>query len=108
MKHGRFTPVLILFAAATARADDKDKPTYHERLEYDAAKGQWIEIAPPIPGTEDGDLALARSLLASANTRPARPRGMAEMYRNPLSARGPLYAAETEVSAGDAKLKSGI
>lgn len=110
MKHGRFTPILIVLAAvATARAAD-DKPTYHERLEYDAAKGQWIEIAPPIPGTEDGDLALARSLLAQCEYKAAR-KAFDEWFETyPESTLRPealFYAAENEVSAEDTKPKSG-
>ncbi|HKQ49595.1 MAG TPA: outer membrane protein assembly factor BamD [Phycisphaerae bacterium] len=110
MKHGCFAPLLILLASATARGDDKAKPTYHERLEFDAAKGQWIEIAPPIPGTEDGDLALARSLLAQCEYKDARKAFEHWFETYPESTLRPealFYAAETEVSAEDAKPKSG-
>lgn len=110
MKHGGLAAFwIVLAAAALARAAD-EKPVYHERLEYDAAKGQWIEIAPPIPGTEDGDLALARSLSAQCEYKKAR-KAFDEWFKTyPESTHRPealFYAAENEVSAEDAKPKSG-
>lgn len=101
--------LFVLAASAPARAGD-DKPKYHERLEYDAAKGQWIEIAPPIPGTEDGDLALARLLSAQCEYKKAR-KAFADWFKTyPESTLRPealFYAAETEVSAEDAEPKTG-
>ncbi|RIK63287.1 MAG: hypothetical protein DCC65_16330 [Planctomycetota bacterium] len=111
MKHG-CTAALVLalhLAAATAGAAD-DKQTYQERLEYDPKTGQWSEVAPPVPGTEEGDLALARSLLARGDFAAAR-KAFAQWFKtHPDSPHYPealFYAAETEVSAEDQKAKSG-
>ncbi len=101
--------MIVLTAWPLARAGD-DKPVYHERLEYDAAKDRWIEIAPPVPGTEDGDLALARSLSAQCEYKKARKAFAAWFKTYPESTHRPealFYAAETEVSAEDAKPKDG-
>jgi TolA-binding protein len=109
MKQGCFTAILIGLSVATAGAEP-EKPTYHERLEYDAAKGKWIEIAPPVPGTEEGDLALARSLSAQCEYKKARKAFDQWFKTYPESTRRPealFYAAENEVSAEDAKPKDG-
>ena len=45
---------------------------YAERLSYDPQSGQWVQIASPTPGTEDGDLELTRSLLARGKAKKAR------------------------------------
>ena len=88
----------------------QDEETYHERLEYDAASGQWIETAPPIPGTEAGDIALARSLLARGEYKAARKAFKKWFKTYPDSPHRPealFYAAETEVSADDVKPRRG-
>jgi outer membrane protein assembly factor BamD (BamD/ComL family) len=99
----------VLTSNSPLRADDKEQ-TYNERLEYDATTGQWLEIAPPIPGTEEGDLALARYLLAKAEYKEAR-QAFKEWFKNyPESAsraEGLFYAAETEIMAVDVKPKGG-
>ena len=90
-------------------AQDKDQ-TYHERLEYDSATGQWIEIAPPIPGTDEGDLAIARSLVARTEFVEARKAFKTWFKTYPDSPNRPealFYAAENEVMAEDAKPKGG-
>ncbi|GJQ25875.1 MAG: hypothetical protein HBSAPP02_09070 [Phycisphaerae bacterium] len=113
----RLAPIVAvgvaLFVAAacpaqTTSADDES--LYQERLEYDPATGKWIAIAPPIPGTEDGDLALARFLLARNKYAKARKAFAAWMKAYPESPKWPealLYAAETEISAEDEKPKAG-
>ncbi len=101
--------VVVIFGCATYCAAQEDE-AYHERLEYDAATGQWVEIAPPIPGTEAGDLALARSLLARGEYKKARKAFKTWFKTYVDSAHWPealFYAAETEILAEDAKPKRG-
>jgi len=50
-------------------AKEGSKESYPERLTYDPKTGEWLELAPPEPGTEDGDLELARATLARAESR---------------------------------------
>ncbi len=106
-------PMIALSALlwpAIALAQAAKDETYYERLEYDAETGEWLEIAPPIPGTEGGDLSLARSLLARGHFPEAR-KAFAEWFKaypdSTLYPEALFYAAETEVSAEDAKPKSG-
>jgi outer membrane protein assembly factor BamD (BamD/ComL family) len=99
--------VVLGLAAVCAAQEDE---TYHERLEYDAATGEWVAIAPPVPGTEEGDLALGRSLLARGEYKKARKAFKKWFKAYPDSPHWPealFYAAETEVSAEDAKPKKG-
>lgn len=119
MKQGCTPAVSVLFATfalggifttAQANPGSNDSQTYHERLEYDPKTGEWREIAPPIPGTEDGDLALARSLLARSEFKDARKAFAAWFKTYPGSEFWPealFYAAETEVSAEDQEPRSG-
>ena len=92
-------------------ADDKAKDqAYNERLEYDPATGQWIELPPPVPGTEEGDLAIAREHLAKGQYAMARKAFKAWFKAYPESMLRPealFYAAENEVMAEDAKPKGG-
>lgn len=99
----------FLAPAPVARAAD-EKQTYNERLEYDPKTGEWVELAPPIPGTEEGDLALARFLLAQGEYKKARKAFKAWFETWPESTHrdeGLFYAAETEIAAEDAKPKAG-
>ncbi len=101
--------LLALFLAAPGLSQEVDS-TYQERLEYDPATGHWNEVAPPIPGTEEGDLALARSLLAQGEYKMAREAFATWFKVYPESPHWPealFYAAETEVSAEDQKPKHG-
>jgi outer membrane protein assembly factor BamD (BamD/ComL family) len=100
---------ILLTLACAASAQDNDQ-TYHERLEFDPATGDWVEIAPPIPGTEEGDLALARSLLARGQYKKARKAFAEWMKTYPESTHWPeglFYAAEAEVTAEELKPKQG-
>lgn len=102
--------LVILLNATSLFAAPGNQQTYQERLEYDASAGAWKEIAPPIPGTEEGDLALARSLLARTEYAEARKAFKAWFKTYPYSMHWPealFYAAETEISAEDQKPKSG-
>ena len=88
----------------------QEEAAYHERLEFDPETSQWLEIAPPLPGTEAGDLALARSLLARGEFKKARAafETWFGMYpESPILPEAFFYAAETEVSADDAKPRGG-
>lgn len=102
----------ICFAACLlqpARGDDKSEK-YAERQIFDPATGEWKAVAPPIAGTEDGDLELARSLLARSEFEAARKAFKAWFKSYPDSARRPealFYAADTEVSSEEAKADSG-
>ncbi|MCG8408677.1 MAG: outer membrane protein assembly factor BamD [Phycisphaerales bacterium] len=88
----------------------QDTEAYHERLEFDPATGKWKELPPPIPGTEGGDLALARSMLAKGeykNARKAFKKWFEQYPESPYWPEALFYAAETEVSAEDVKPRSG-
>lgn len=103
------TAFVVLAATAACPAQQEDQ-TYHERLEFDPATGEWVEIAPPIPGTEEGDLALARSLVAQGEYKKARKAFKEWMKTYPESAHWPealFYAAETEICAEEQKPKRG-
>lgn len=51
--------------APRARAAEGDPPRQRaERLHYDEQTGAWIRTPSPIPGTEDGDLDIARQHMA--------------------------------------------
>jgi outer membrane protein assembly factor BamD (BamD/ComL family) len=92
-------------------ADKKDnEDIYQERLEFDPATNKWVAIAPPIPGTQEGDLALARLYLARNKYKLARKSFKQWRAMYPQSPHWPdalLYSAETEIAAEDAKPKSG-
>ncbi|MBK8268168.1 MAG: outer membrane protein assembly factor BamD [Planctomycetes bacterium] len=106
-----FTVLIFIapMAPAVAHAQAADE-TYFERLEFDPNSGEWKAIAPPIPGTAAGDLALARSLLARGEFEAARKafENWFKVYTDSgLRSEALFYAAETEVSSEDAKRKSG-
>lgn len=50
-------------------AADKEDERYAERLIYDPKTGDWLEVAPPEPGTAEGDLEIARATLARADSK---------------------------------------
>jgi outer membrane protein assembly factor BamD (BamD/ComL family) len=108
-RHIFLTLVIMLAATANAPAQQEDQ-TYHERLQFNPATGEWVESAPPVPGTEEGDLALARSLLARGEYKKARKAFAEWMKVHPESVHWPealFYAAETEVAAEELKPKQG-
>ncbi|MBN1490769.1 MAG: outer membrane protein assembly factor BamD [Phycisphaerae bacterium] len=55
-----------------ASAQPTEGPEYVERWTFDPETGQWLEMARPEPGTEDGDLDLARQALAREDYTAAR------------------------------------
>jgi outer membrane protein assembly factor BamD (BamD/ComL family) len=56
---------LAWMAGPVGAVDDDDGPK--ERMVYDPATGRWIEEAPPEPGTERGDLELAKRIMAGGD-----------------------------------------
>lgn len=110
MKHGCTAVIVFVLATTSIAVATDNKQTYQERLEYDAKTGEWREVAPPVPGTEAGDLALGRSLLAQSRFEDARKafKNWFETYPDsPHYPEALFYAAETEVSAEDQKPRSG-
>ncbi len=66
----RIAVLLLMFVIGplVVVTDGEDSPrTRAEQMEYDPQTGQWREIPPPVPGTPEGDLAIARRLLADAS-----------------------------------------
>ena len=60
--------------APASRADGVGPPPRQraERLIFDAEQNRWIASADPVPGTEDGDLDIARQQLAAEEFKTAR------------------------------------
>lgn len=50
----------LLLSGSHAVAQDAD-PQRAETMEFDPTTGQWTDVLPPVPGTPDGDLRLARA-----------------------------------------------
>ena len=102
--------IACLLLAAPSTTLGQDETSYGERLEYDVSTGTWIEIPPPVPGTDAGDLALARSQLAKNEYDDARD-GFDDWFddypESNLRREALFYAAETEIAAEDADPKSG-
>lgn len=72
---------------------------------YDPKTREWIEVAPPEPGTDAGDLELARRLLAEHRYGEARKalRAWRKSYPDsPLYAEALFASADAEVYAADA------
>lgn len=108
---------LVISVAAVASwlampvsASGQEQETYHERLEFDVESGGWVEIAPPVPGTDGGDLSISRSLLARGKYKKAR-KAFKNWYKSypdsPLWKEALFYAAETEILAEDARPRRG-
>lgn len=104
------TGMLVVLGIASYCAAGEDDEVYGERLEYNPATSEWVATAPPIPDTEEGDLALARRHLARGEYKRARKAFKKWLKAYPESPHRPealFYAAETEISAEDAKPKRG-
>ena len=109
-----FTLLVTIFGTPNSSLAADPKPDeeliYQERLEFDPVTNQWVAIAPPIPGTEEGDLALARLYLARNDFKEARKAFKEWRQKYPDSPKWPealFYSAETEIAADDAKPKGG-
>lgn len=89
-------------ASALALAPLQEEKSHAERLEFDPQTNQWKAVAPPIPGTEEGDLALARAMLAREEFDEARSALKAWRKAHPESPRHAealFYSADAEVAA---------
>ena len=66
--------VVVSLPAATSWADGLPPPPRQraERLTFDPQQNRWIRTADPVPGTEDGDLDIARQWLARDDFKTAR------------------------------------
>ncbi len=110
MDRSCFAISLVVWCSWPAGALAQEREQYSERLEFDAQTGEWIERPPPIPGTDAGDLALARTLLARGEYKLARKAFEKWFETYPDSTLWPeaqFYAAETEIAAEEAEPKSG-
>jgi outer membrane protein assembly factor BamD (BamD/ComL family) len=59
----------VLVACASV---DAAPPSRADTLRFDADKDGWVRVDPPTPGTESGDLAIARAAYADGEYRRAR------------------------------------
>ncbi len=57
-------PAVALLFIAAPFATAQDTESYAERSEFDPETGEGISCAPPVPGSEAGDLDLSRSTIA--------------------------------------------
>lgn len=114
----RWTIVAVLFASvvgnsANARAADPAEKA--ESLEFDPKSGQWIEEAPPEPGTADGDLRIVRRLHANGENDKAN-RAIKkwlktygedhELYPNAVLVRAKIRVARRDYYEAHEELKS--
>ncbi len=113
MARTRFSTLVALWVisgVAAGSAFGQVDDTYRERLEYDVKTGEWVEIAAPVPGTDGGDLAIGRALLARneyGKARKAFQTWFETWPDSPLRREALFYSAETEIMAEDADPKSG-
>ena len=101
--------IVVALAANTAIAL-QDQSAYSQRMEYDPATGQWVDLPSPVPGTEAGDLAIARAHLARGEYKESRRAFETWFETYPVSDLYPealFYAAETEILAEDAEPRNG-
>ncbi len=59
--------ITCLLAVQSAVVQARQPRVQGEALEYDEARGVWVEQEPPIPGTAEGDLRLARMAYAEGH-----------------------------------------
>ncbi|MBN1344945.1 MAG: outer membrane protein assembly factor BamD [Phycisphaerae bacterium] len=81
---------------------------FAERLTYDPATGEWLELAPPEPGTPDGDLELARATLARGDgakdfrrARKLLQNWVKTYYDHPRFVEALFYYADAEFQLGN-------
>ncbi len=89
--------VATAFAAENTNAD-------RNRLIFDPKTNDWIDVPAPEPGTENGDLDIARALLAERKYVQARKAFREWFKRYPDSPRRPealFYAADVETYAAN-------
>lgn len=103
-------PTLAMLAVVVAAVSADEPTTYSQRMEFDTATGQWVQLPPPVPGTGAGDLAIARAHLAQGEFKKARKVFKDWFEQYPLSDLQPealFYAAETEILSEDGEPRSG-
>jgi len=105
-RRGDLTAVTLILASLAlvpcAAAQTAEEKSHAERLEFDPQTGRWNPIAAPLPGTEAGDLELARASLAREEFDAARSALKTWRDSHPDSERqaeGLFYSADVEVSA---------
>lgn len=59
----------LVVSANTAAAVQPESRA--ERLRFDARRSEWVEVAPPVPGTAEGDLAIVRTRLTDGEYKRA-------------------------------------
>jgi outer membrane protein assembly factor BamD (BamD/ComL family) len=100
-----FIPAVLLAVPWPVSAAPARKDRFVETWTYDPKTGEWIEQPPPQPGTENGDLDLARQALAREEFKDAAKRaaawiktygGSAERYPEAL-----YVSATAQLELGD-------
>jgi len=95
--------VVLGIWAVPAFPADSDPGTYPERLTFEPRTGEWVQVASPVPGTEDGDLELARAMLARGKAKKASKqlKKWLEMYPDsPRYPEGLFYLADADFQRG--------
>lgn len=104
---GRPVPIAIALFLLTAIAPviaAENTNTDRNRLIFDPKTNDWVEVQPPEPGTENGDLDIARAFLAERKYVQARKAFREWFKRYPDSPRRPealFYAADVETYAAN-------
>ena len=97
-------PAAVLGQPSSA-GREQPPDSYSSRLTYDSHTGQWIEEAEPVPGTPEGDLALAKRRLARGEARQAgvqlRQWLRTHAYDSPLHPAALFYLGRTEFEQGN-------
>lgn len=96
--------IVSVLAAAARAADVGPAGQQRGQIVYDPKTGDWKETPPPEPGTERGDLDIARQYLAERNYAKARRalRNWLKTYPDSeLRPEALFNAADTEVYAGN-------
>jgi outer membrane assembly lipoprotein YfiO len=110
-RHGFLAPLMTLLMIASAAALPGEGGRAKEEMVFDPERGTWIEVPPPQPGTEDGDLSIARQLLAEGKYDKARKSLRLWRKNYPQSERwaeGLFYSADVEVYAANAGQSANI
>ena|GEM_PF-979435 len=96
----------VVFPVYAQMTDSRPLPPTKraERLTFDPATNEWSSVSDPIPGTEDGDLDIARQLLAREAYRDARRQ--AKRWIKTYGPESPRYA-EALFIEGTAYLEEG-
>ncbi len=100
--------IAVGWPAFVEAAEKRKAEQYAERLVYDPKTGEWLELAPPEPGTPDGDLELARATLARGDgardfrrARKLLQRWIKTYFDSPRYAEALFYYADAEFQLGN-------